>query len=90
MTRNTRILLSCVYWAFVLYVFVPLILMVVMGFKDSKFIGFPIKTWTLDWYLGVFEDAEDDGGICGDDVQQHRRLEIRPIDPRRIRPWRST
>ena len=58
MTRGTRILLSCIYWAFVLYVFVPLILMVVMGFKDSKFIGFPIRSWTLDWYLGVFEDAE--------------------------------
>ncbi|MYA87657.1 MAG: ABC transporter permease [Boseongicola sp. SB0662_bin_57] len=58
MTRNTRILLSCVYWAFVLYVFVPLILMILMGFKDSRFIGFPIKSWTLDWYLGVFEDAE--------------------------------
>lgn len=58
MTRNTRIFLSCIYWAFVLYVFVPLILMVVMGFKDSKFIGFPIKSWTLDWYIGVFEDAE--------------------------------
>ncbi|MDE0523966.1 MAG: ABC transporter permease [Boseongicola sp.] len=58
MTRNTRVLLSCVYWAFVLYVFVPLILMILMGFKDSKFIGFPIKSWTLDWYLGVFEDAE--------------------------------
>ena len=58
MTRGTRIFLSCFYWAFVLYVFVPLFLMVLMGFKDSKFIGFPIKSWTLDWYLGVFEDAE--------------------------------
>jgi len=58
MTRSTRIFLSCIYWAFVLYVFVPLILMVVMGFKDSKFIGFPIRNWTLDWYLGVFEDPE--------------------------------
>ena len=58
MTRGTRILLSCVYWAFVLYVFVPLFLMVLMGFKDSKFIGFPIKSWTLEWYLGVVQDAE--------------------------------
>jgi spermidine/putrescine transport system permease protein len=58
MSHGTRIFLSCIYWAFVLYVFVPLILMVLMGFKDSKFIGFPIKSWTLDWYLGVFEDAE--------------------------------
>ncbi|WP_370319991.1 ABC transporter permease [Oricola sp.] len=58
MTRGNRILLSCIYWAFVLYVFVPLILMVTMGFKDSKFIGFPIKSWTLDWYSGVFANAE--------------------------------
>ena len=58
MTRGTRVFLSCVYWAFVVYVFVPLFLMIVMGFKDSKFIGFPIRSWTLDWYLGIFRDAE--------------------------------
>ncbi|MBR9836500.1 MAG: ABC transporter permease [Rhodobacteraceae bacterium] len=58
MTRHNRILLSCIYWGFVAYVFVPLILMVTMGFKDSKFIGFPIKSWTLDWYASVFADAE--------------------------------
>ena len=43
MNRGNRILLSCIYWAFVLYVFVPLLLMILMGFKDSKFIGFPIQ-----------------------------------------------
>jgi spermidine/putrescine transport system permease protein len=57
-TRSTRILMSCLFWAFVLYLFVPLILMVMMGFKDSRFIGFPIKDWTLDWYVTVFRDAE--------------------------------
>lgn len=58
MNRGNRVLLACVYWAFVLYVFVPLLLMVLMGFKDSKFIGFPIRSWTLDWYTGIFSDAE--------------------------------
>lgn len=58
MTRNTRILMSILYWAFVLYVFVPLALMVMMGFKDSKFIGFPIRSWTLEWYTRVFENTE--------------------------------
>lgn len=57
MTRNTRILMQCIYWAFVLYLLVPLALMMLMGFKDSKFIGFPIRSWTLDWYLGVFGDT---------------------------------
>lgn len=58
MTRSTRILMSCIYWAFVVYLFVPLFLMVLMGFKDSRFIGFPIDSWTLDWYIGVFQDTE--------------------------------
>ncbi len=58
MTGKTRILMSLIYAAFVVYVFVPLTMMVVMGFKDSKFIGFPIKSWTLDWYGRVFQDTE--------------------------------
>lgn len=58
MTRHTRILMSMIYWAFVLYLFVPLAMMVLMGFKDSKFIGFPIKSYTLDWYKIVFQDFE--------------------------------
>ncbi|OSP54204.1 ABC transporter permease [Pseudoruegeria sp. SK021] len=58
MSRSTRIMMSVIYWAFVVYVFVPLILMIMMGFKDSKFIGFPIKSWTFDWYLAVFSDTE--------------------------------
>ena len=58
MTRHTRIAMSCIFWAFVVYLFVPLLLMIMMGFKDSKFIGFPIRSWTLDWYLGVFEDTD--------------------------------
>lgn len=58
MSRQTRIVMSCIFWAFVVYLFVPLMLMILMGFKDSKFIGFPIKSYTLDWYLGVFSDTE--------------------------------
>ncbi len=58
MSRGTRLFMSLIYWGFVVYVFVPLILMVMMGFKDSKFIGFPITSWTLDWYTRVFADAE--------------------------------
>ena len=29
-----------------------------MGFKDSRFIGFPIRSWTLEWYVEVFRDGE--------------------------------
>lgn len=58
MTRQTRLIMQMIYWAFVLYLFVPLSLMILMGFKDSKFIGFPIKSLTLDWYVGVIKDME--------------------------------
>ncbi|MEM7695490.1 MAG: ABC transporter permease [Pseudomonadota bacterium] len=58
MSRAGRIVLPILFWAFVVYLFVPLILMVVMGFKDSRFIGFPIRGLTFEWYLGVFEDTD--------------------------------
>ena len=61
MTAQTRIFLSVIYWAFVVYLFVPLLLMITMGFKDSRFIGFPIKAWTLNWYAEVFRDTEVHG-----------------------------
>jgi len=58
MTRWTRVTMSVIFWAFVVYLFVPLVLMILMGFKDSKFIGFPIRSWTLEWYVDVFRDTE--------------------------------
>lgn len=56
--RLSRWLLTSAYWAFLMYLFVPLVLMTLMGFKDSKFIGFPIQSWTLAWYTEVFQDSE--------------------------------
>lgn len=58
MTTNTRVLLSLIYAAFVVYVFLPLAMMVIMGFKDSKFIGFPIRSWTFEWYTKVIGNSE--------------------------------
>ncbi len=58
MTRQTRLFLQMIYWAFVLYLFTPLALMILMGFKDSKFIGFPIRSYTLRWYEAVIKDME--------------------------------
>ena len=58
MSRWSRTALSVVFWAFVVYLFVPLALMVLMGFKDSRFIGFPIRDYTLDWYVGIVGDTE--------------------------------
>ncbi|HMB48014.1 MAG TPA: ABC transporter permease [Afifellaceae bacterium] len=58
MTKTTRIFMSVIYWGFIVYLFLPLALMVVMGFKDSRFVGFPIRGWTLNWYSEIFSDSE--------------------------------
>lgn len=58
MTQSTRTLLTVIYCAFIVYLFVPLVLMVMMGFKDSRFIGFPINSWTLGWYSAVLSDTD--------------------------------
>jgi len=58
MTRSTRIVMSVIFWAFIVYLFVPLALMVTMSFKDSKFIGFPIRGWTMEWYTTLAEDTD--------------------------------
>jgi len=58
MTRQTRLIMQMIYWAFALYLFIPLSMMILMGFKDSKFIGFPIKSLTLGWYKTVIQDME--------------------------------
>ena len=58
MTKTTRIFMSVIYWGFMVYLFLPLALMVVMGFKDSRFVGFPIRGWTLNWYSEIFRDSE--------------------------------
>jgi spermidine/putrescine transport system permease protein len=51
-------LLTALYWVFAAYLFIPIAVMVAMSFKDSRFIGFPIENWTLNWYLVVVRDAE--------------------------------
>lgn len=58
MTRHTRVLMSVIYWGFVIYLFVPLVLMSMMSFKDSKFIGFPIRQWTMKWYADALADGQ--------------------------------
>jgi spermidine/putrescine transport system permease protein len=56
MSTTSRVALTAIYWAFIVYLFIPLFMMVLMGFKDSRFIGFPIENWTLRWYAQVVAD----------------------------------
>jgi spermidine/putrescine transport system permease protein len=51
-------LFRVLYWGFVFYLFLPLALIVLMSFKDSPFIGFPVHALTLHWYSDVLQDSE--------------------------------
>ncbi|MGS1096311.1 ABC transporter permease (plasmid) [Aquamicrobium terrae] len=53
-----RSLLSALYWAFILYLFLPLMVMMAMSFKDANFIAFPIGEWTFNWYVTVMQDKQ--------------------------------
>lgn len=58
MRRSRDLVLPALYWAFVIYLLIPIAVMVAMGFKDSRFIGFPIENWTLRWYAEVVRDQD--------------------------------
>lgn len=46
------------FWLVVAYLFLPLCVMALMGFRDSNFVAFPIQTWTSRWYAEALADRE--------------------------------
>ncbi len=58
MKNPQNVFLTGFYWAFVAYLFVPLMLMTAMSFKDSNFISFPIDSFTMKWYVQVVQDEQ--------------------------------
>ncbi|WP_244439785.1 hypothetical protein [Nitratireductor aquibiodomus] len=46
------------FWLFVAYLFLPLLVMAAMGFRDSNFVAFPIHSWTTKWYSEVLLDRD--------------------------------
>ncbi|AQT82118.1 hypothetical protein B1R94_27015 [Mycolicibacterium litorale] len=57
-TRVSRLLLTG--WALLIYVFlfVPVILMVVFSFNANRYGTFPVTGWTLDWYRAAIENFQ--------------------------------
>lgn len=63
MKNPQNVFLTGFYWAFVAYLFVPLMLLMAMSFKDSNFISFPIDSFTLKWYAQVVQDKQFLGAV---------------------------
>lgn len=64
MNSNALWPLRGLYIAFVVYLFLPLLILMLMSFKDSAFVGFPIEAWTADWYRQILSDPEIIGSIA--------------------------
>lgn len=59
MTRLLRrTALPLYFWLFVGYLFLPLLIMGLMGFRDANFVAFPIQAWTTRWYRTIVFDRE--------------------------------
>jgi spermidine/putrescine transport system permease protein len=63
MTKGRFPLLAVWFWLFAAYLFVPLLVIALMGFRDSNFVAFPIERWTTHWYASVLLDREIVGAL---------------------------
>lgn len=43
---------------FLCFLYIPVLFLPLFSFNDSIYVNFPIKGWTLDWYRGLFSDAQ--------------------------------
>lgn len=46
-----------IYGLFAVYILAPLVVTVLMSFRDNPYIGFPIESWTTKWYAETLKDG---------------------------------
>ena len=56
--RFGRVLLSLYFWAFILFLFAPLVMLVVFAFNKSASPTLPIEGLTTHWFQEAFADTE--------------------------------
>ena len=56
--RVGRVLLSVYFWAFILFLFAPLVMLVVFAFNKSASPTLPIEGLTTHWFQQAFADTE--------------------------------
>ena len=45
-------------WSVIVFLYLPIVVMVVFSFNDSEFTGLPFKGFTWHWYSAMFEDRQ--------------------------------
>jgi spermidine/putrescine transport system permease protein len=61
--RIARALLNGYALAIYLFLFAPIVLLVLFSFNANRYGTFPITGWTLEWYRAAFSDYEVQGAV---------------------------
>src|SRR5579885_2577851 len=61
--RITRALLNGYAFAIYLFLFAPIVLLVLFSFNANRYGTFPITGWTLEWYRAAFSDYQVQGAV---------------------------
>ena len=46
------------YWLFVVFLYLPIAILIIFSFNNSKVLTFPLKGFTLQWYSALFQARE--------------------------------
>ena len=68
LSRNGRRALTVFFIAFLIFLYVPTVLLIVFSFNDSTVAAFPLAGLTMKWYRAAFSDPCDTRGLrrpCG-------------------------
>jgi putative spermidine/putrescine transport system permease protein len=61
MTRSRA--LAGISWIVLLFLFLPLILILIVSFAEAPNLAFPPKAWSLHWYANIFQTGQFIGGF---------------------------
>ena len=56
--RKSSLFGSVYFWLMVLFLYLPIVILIVFSFNDSVVLAFPFKGFTLEWYRQMFNSHE--------------------------------
>ena len=58
MSRNGRLVLLAFFGAFLVFLYLPTVMLTLFSFNDSTIVAFPFAGFTTDWYAAAFQNEE--------------------------------
>lgn len=58
MSRNGRLVLLACFGAFLVFLYLPTVMLTLFSFNDSTIVAFPFAGFTTDWYAAAFQNEE--------------------------------